>query len=100
MGTNSDRVRAGRAFSEGEEAVEQVGVRVDESAEEPLSASRTELDDSGFVDFAAAGTQIAGDFRCADCGYGAVVQSALPPCPMCGGTVWESRGPLPRRLVD
>jgi hypothetical protein len=89
-----------RAFSEDEEAVEQVGVRVEESADEPRSATETQLDDSGFVDFVASGMQIAGDDRCADCGYGAVVHSVLPPCPMCGGAIWESRGPLPRRLVD
>ena len=100
MGTNTDEVRAGCAFSEDEEAVEQVGVRVEESAGERRSVVETRFDDSGFVDFAAAGTQISGDFRCADCGYGAVVQSTLPPCPMCGGTIWENRGPLPERRVD
>ena len=51
------------------------------------------LDDSGFVDFRVAGTEVSGEFRCSDCGYGAVVHRALPPCPMCGGTVWESRPP-------
>lgn len=39
------------------------------------------------------GTDTAGEFRCSGCGYGAVVQRVLPPCPMCGGTVWESRPP-------
>ena len=77
--------------------MEQVGVRIDESAGPPAAA--TTLDDSGFVDFAVAGTDVAGDFRCADCGYGAVVHRALPPCPMCGGTVWESLG-RPVRLVE
>jgi rubrerythrin len=100
MGTNRDRVRAGRAFSEDEEAVEQVGVRVDESASEPRSPTQTKLDDSGFLEFLAAGAQVAGEYRCADCGYGAVVHTTLPPCPMCGSTVWEARGPLPARRVD
>jgi rubrerythrin len=100
MGTNADLVRAGRAFSEDEEAVQQVGVRVDDSATGPRSATETQLDDAGFVDFVAAGTQLAGEYRCADCGYGAVVHGALPPCPMCGGAVWESRRPTPRRFVD
>lgn len=77
-----------------------MGVRVEESAEELRSPVETSLDDSGFADFAAAGTQISGDFRCADCGYGAVVHGVLPTCPMCGSTVWEVRGPLPGRLVD
>ena len=90
-----------------------MGVRVEESTDGPRSVAETELDGSGptadggvfprtpaallpalsgFVDFATAGTQISGDFRCADCGYGAVVHGALPRCPMCGGSVWENRG--------
>jgi hypothetical protein len=72
-----------------------VGVEVEESAmpvdPTPLEVS---LDDTGFVEFAAAGSRAAGEFRCAECGYGAIVQRVLPQCPMCGGTVWESRGPL------
>ena len=80
--------------------MEQVGVRIDESAGPPAAATdATTLDDSGFVDFAVAGTDVSGDFRCADCGYGAVVHRSLPPCPMCGGTVWESLG-RPARLVE
>jgi hypothetical protein len=75
--------------------VEQVGVEVEE-AEVPVVAARFEapLDDAGFVEFAVAGTSVAGEFRCTDCGYGAVVQRLLPDCPMCGGALWESRGPL------
>ena len=56
--------------------------------------------DSGFVDSAVAGTRAAGEFRCAECGYGAVVHRALPQCPMCAGTVWERCGSLPPGLVD
>jgi hypothetical protein len=52
------------------------------------------IDGAGFVEFAVAGSAVAGEFRCADCGYGAVVRRVLPNCPMCGATVWESRGPL------
>jgi hypothetical protein len=59
-----------------------------------------QVDDPGFVDLTVAGTEVAGEFRCADCGYGAVVLRVLPSCPMCAGTVWESRGPIPERLVD
>lgn len=77
-----------------------MGVRIRESAAKPVQVPEPALDDSGFVEFAAAGTAVAGEFRCADCGYGAVVQRALPTCPMCGGTVWESRGPLPRGFAD
>ncbi len=46
-----------------------------------------------WVDFAETGSNASGEFRCADCGYGAVVQQVLPPCPMCRGTVWERRTP-------
>ena len=63
----------------------------------PTSAVTIPLDDAGFVDLAVAGTDAAGEFGCADCGYGAVVHHALPPCPMCGSTVWESRA---TRSVD
>lgn len=48
----------------------------------------------------SAGAEISGEFRCAACGYGAVVQRVLPPCPMCGGTAWELRGPAEPRLGD
>ena len=92
MGKKSDQVRAGRTFSEDEEAVQQVGIRVEESTDRPRSVAEVQLEDVGFADFAAAGTEISGDVRCADCGYGAVVHGALPRCPMCGGSVWENRG--------
>lgn len=71
-----------------------MGVQIDDSAGPSARMVATQRDDSGFVGFAPAGTVVSGDFRCPDCGYGAVVQRALPPCPMCGGTVWESLGPL------
>ena len=73
----------------------QVGVQVEESSA-PVGRAQVEasLDDIGFVAFAVAGSPAAGEFRCTECGYGAVVQRLLPQCPMCAGTVWESRGPL------
>lgn len=46
---------------------------------------------AALVDLVVAGTEACGEFRCADCGYGAIVRRALPPCPMCTGTVWERR---------
>jgi hypothetical protein len=60
----------------------------------------TPLDDSGFLEFVLAGTGASGEFRCADCGYGAVVQRTLPQCPMCAGTLWERCGGLPPRFED
>lgn len=77
-----------------------MGVPVEESAASSDTAATVPLDDSGFAEFAAAGTEVSGEFRCADCGYGAVVHRALPHCPMCGGAVWRSHGPLTPRLDD
>ena len=42
-----------------------------------------------FVEFRATGEPAKGSFRCSECGYGVVVADRLPPCPMCGGAVWE-----------
>jgi rubrerythrin len=78
--------------------VEQVGVELEQSAVAPVSAPTVQLDEDGFVEFFSAGAQVSGDFRCPDCGYGAVVHRALPQCPMCAGTVWERLGPVTRRL--
>jgi hypothetical protein len=51
------------------------------------------------VDFAVAGTDAAGEFRCTGCGYGAAVQRVVPACPMCAGTVRESHLPTGLRPV-
>jgi rubrerythrin len=47
------------------------------------------LEAAGYVEFAASGQHAAGEFQCAECGYGIAVQRQLPLCPMCGGTAWE-----------
>lgn len=61
---------------------------------EAIEVSASSLPDfADFVDFAVAGSNASGEFRCADCGYGAVVQRVVPPCPMCRGTIWEQREP-------
>jgi len=75
-----------------------VGIQVEESAAKEATTAVAPLDevqfaDPGFLDYALAGTELSGEFRCADCGYGAVIHRVLPVCPMCGGTVWESRAP-------
>ncbi|HLX32505.1 MAG TPA: hypothetical protein VKR79_07030 [Gaiellaceae bacterium] len=49
------------------------------------------VEDPGLLEFVAAGSDAAGEFRCADCGYGVVVHVILPQCPMCRGSVWERR---------
>jgi rubrerythrin len=80
--------------------VQGFGVQIGESADGEVEATDAALDESGFADFSVAGAHASGEFRCADCGYGAVLHRALPPCPMCGGTVWETRGPRVSRLLD
>ena len=42
------------------------------------------------------------EYRCGRCGYGAVLRSTRPSCPMCGGRQWEApaRGAGLRRLPD
>jgi rubrerythrin len=45
---------------------------------------------AGYVEFAATGEPVVGEFHCAECGYGVIVQRELPVCPMCGGTAWEA----------
>jgi rubrerythrin len=82
MGTKPHRRTRGRAIPE------------DEGAMQDVDAQR---DDATVLEFAVTGTDVAGEFRCADCGYGAVLRRALPLCPMCGGASWESRAP---RRVD
>lgn len=54
--------------------------------------------DGEFVEFWDAGTEAAGEFHCADCGYGVTVKTRLPACPMCAGRVWErsARGTVSR----
>jgi hypothetical protein len=75
-------------------------VQIEESAIPPLPPLEEPLDETGFVDFAVTGTRLGGEFLCAECGYGAVVQRVIPPCPMCGGRVWESRGALRPHPID
>lgn len=47
-----------------------------------------EQSEGELVEFATAGSSAAGEFHCADCGYGVTVQVRLPVCPMCGGDTW------------
>jgi rubrerythrin len=44
-----------------------------------------------YVEFFATGDAALGHFQCSECSYGVAIQSTLPPCPMCGGRVWEVR---------
>ncbi len=69
--------------------IEDAGTRAVEALE---GADRAEL--------TATGSAVVGEYRCAACGYGAIVHGELPPCPMCGGTSWvrSSWSPLSRSL--
>jgi rubredoxin len=53
-------------------------------------AWRREVGEGDYVEFLHAGTAATGEFRCSNCGYGVTVQTALPLCPMCAGSTWES----------
>jgi rubrerythrin len=45
--------------------------------------------------FFPAGTDAAGEFHCAECGYGITVRRVLPECPMCRGVQWEEPATSP-----
>jgi hypothetical protein len=49
-----------------------------------------EVADDGCVQLYATDDVAEGTFRCAECGYGVSVATALPPCPMCAGRSWEA----------
>jgi rubrerythrin len=36
-----------------------------------------------------AGARAKGEFQCAGCGYGVIVHTKLPRCPMCGLASWQ-----------
>ena len=42
-----------------------------------------------FLRFYEAESAARGEFHCAECGYGVIVQTRLPACPMCAGRLWE-----------
>ena len=47
-------------------------------------------DDADYVAFLTTGEAATGGFRCSACGYGVVVSTVLPLCPMCGAEAWET----------
>ena len=73
--------------------MQDLEAHIDGAAKPTAEPVEIPLDETGFVAFEVAGADVSGEFRCADCGYGAVIHRALPLCPMCGGTVWEAQAP-------
>lgn len=68
-----------------------------------LDIERGRAAESGdYVEFLSEGTPAAGEFHCAECGYGVTVHATLPRCPMCSGTTWEQTAwsPLTRARIQ
>lgn len=65
------------------------------SGDVQLESEGAALDANGDPVFLAAGTTAAGDFNCAECGYGITVRRVLPECPMCRGVEWEEPATSP-----
>jgi hypothetical protein len=42
-----------------------------------------------------AGAPGRGEYRCAACGYGVMIRTVLPHCPMCRGAIWDEAGTSP-----
>jgi rubrerythrin len=55
------------------------------------SGRNVEARSEDVVEFGAAGQAGTGEYHCSACGYGVVVQTRLPRCPMCSGTSWTQR---------
>jgi rubrerythrin len=53
-----------------------------------------------YVAFWPAGASGKGEFCCVACGYGAVVRSELPSCPMCGERLSERSAWSPFRRAS
>ena len=62
---------------------------------EPRRSEGAALDGDGLSVFVDAGTEAAGEYHCADCGYGVTVRRLLPVCPMCRGRSWEDSATSP-----
>jgi hypothetical protein len=54
-----------------------------------IESRRSEASEGTAIVF-EAGMSAVGEFRCLRCGYGVVVRSVLPECPMCRGLTWKS----------
>jgi rubredoxin len=59
------------------------------NVEQAGAAVEPRVGEDGYAELVHSGSVAVGEFRCSECGYGAIVHRELPPCPMCGGTSWE-----------
>jgi rubrerythrin len=82
MGTSDEESHAGTGVSKSEVGVMQVQNGLRSSAAAVVARENAESV------FLAAGHEASGEFRCAECGYGVIVRSLLPACPMCRGLAW------------
>jgi rubrerythrin len=64
---------------------------------ETRRGERAAAEPEGGSSLFTAGHPATGEFRCAECGYGVAVRSALPECPMCRGRAWEDADVMRRR---
>jgi hypothetical protein len=48
-----------------------------------------------YVEFLSVGALVTGVFACVACGRSVVSLYQLPPCPSCGGTIWEDPATSP-----
>jgi hypothetical protein len=48
-----------------------------------------------YVEFLSVGALVTGAFSCVACGRTVVSLYQLPPCPSCGGTIWEDPSTSP-----
>ena len=62
---------------------------------EPRRAEGAALGSDGAPDFLRAGSEVSGEYYCAECGYGVSVRLLLPVCPMCRGRSWEDAATSP-----
>ena len=52
-----------------------------------------------YVEFFSQGALVTGVLSCVACGRTIVSLYQLPPCPSCGGTIWEDPSSSPFGLV-
>ena len=83
MGTFVGESHASAGVLESELGVTMVDVKSGPYAGAAVS------EEGGEPVFFTAGRKANGEFHCSECGYGVIVRTVLPACPMCRGLSWE-----------